>query len=223
MNTIFGNFLERTIPNLRNAIINLIIGGNNAEMNLEDFKALMAPEPTPIPEPSYKVYTALLNQNGESETVYIGDGELTIGVTYYIEDNAGSGWDFTNVGAPNNELGTFFVATGTTPNSWGIDGMLQYNLAAPVVTVLENTIGNIWFEYGSVGQYYIYSNDLFINDKTTQMIGAAADGINNGTFCDVINAGTNLMYINSVSYASSGFAGTNGQLSNTPIEIRVYN
>jgi hypothetical protein len=63
MNTIFGNFLERTIPNLKNAIINLTIGGNNAEMNLEDFKAVMVSEPT------YKVYRALLTQTGGTAPV----------------------------------------------------------------------------------------------------------------------------------------------------------
>ena len=66
---------------------------------------------------SYKVYTALVTQSGDSQPNGIGVGDLTIGVSYQIVDNAGSGWDFTNVGAPNNDLGTYFVATGTTPRS----------------------------------------------------------------------------------------------------------
>jgi len=179
------------------------------------------------PPASYKVYTALLNQNGEDGLVVLYEGELTIGVTYLIADDGASGWDFTNVGAPNNDPGTYFVATGTTPNSWGINTdeftVLSYYEGAPVVTVLENTIGNIWFEYGSVGQYNVKSSGLFINGKTTQMIGAGAEGVNNGVFCDIVPNNTNQMYINSVAYASSVFAGTNGQLFNTPIEIRVYN
>ncbi len=87
----------------------------------------------------YKVYTALLTQIGESSQQILTSGNsLTIGVTYVITDD-GPGYvlgDFTNVGAPNNELGTSFVATGTTPNDWGTDIILLYDTGVPVVTVL---------------------------------------------------------------------------------------
>ena len=67
----------------------------------------------------YKVYTALLTQAGSASQVILPHGDpLTIGVTYLISFNDGSG-DFTNVGAPNNNTGTLFVATGVTPTSWG--------------------------------------------------------------------------------------------------------
>lgn len=49
-------------------------------------------------KPKYKVYTALLTQNGESNVQYIYNVPLTIGVTYFINNNNGSG-DFTNVGS----------------------------------------------------------------------------------------------------------------------------
>lgn len=98
-----------------------------------------------IPQPTYRVYTALLTQSNGDGPSMLNDEPLTIGVTYQITDQGGSGWDFTNVGAPNNNTGTYFVATGTTPNSWGDLGVsLNFNTGAPVVTVLENTIGNIW-------------------------------------------------------------------------------
>ena len=81
----------------------------------------------------YKVYTALLTQSGDNDEQVINTGTLTIGVTYEINDNS-PGMDFTNVGAPNNTVGTYFVATGTTPNSWGADeggpDILNYNLAS---------------------------------------------------------------------------------------------
>ena len=95
----------------------------------------------PILRP-YKVYTALLTQSGGDNDTGVTGGDLTIGVTYKINvDDIDA--DFTNVGAPNNNLDTYFVATGTTPNSWGTNGSLRFNTGAPVVTVLENTIGNI--------------------------------------------------------------------------------
>lgn len=167
--------------------------------------------------PKYKVYTALLTQSGGDNIVNINGSDLTIGVTYQIDDSSG-GADYTNVGAPNNDNGTYFVATGTTPNSWGTGGGLNYNTGAPVVTVLENTIGNIWFTYNNTGEYYCKSNDLFITDKTAVFGGYyyASPGFN--------------VYYNLPAMATNEFLiitgdpnTANGYLQNTPIEIRVYN
>jgi hypothetical protein len=119
------------------------------------------------------VYTALLTQTGEGSNVNgVSDTPLLPGVTYEIIDNDSGTADFTNVGAPNNTVGTFFVATGTTPTSWGDNllGQLQYDSSAPTVVVLENTIGNIWFTYRNSGEYRCRSNNLFTIDKTTVFI-----------------------------------------------------
>jgi hypothetical protein len=166
----------------------------------------------------YKVYTALLTQSGASENLQIDSGDLTIGVTYMINDDSGNP-DFTNVGAPNNSGNTYFVATGTTPNSWGNSGAsLIYNTGAPVVTVLENTIGNIWFEYKTDGIYAILCNNLFIEDKSwyTPVIISNTANLTNGLMVwrgdDEIRIVTNL-----------DGALANTLLSSTPIEIRVYN
>jgi hypothetical protein len=119
----------------------------------------------------YKVYTALLTQSGgDNSNVFVSSGLLTIGVTYIIDEIISGNPDWTNVGAPNNEVGTKFIATGTTPNSWGEEATLYYSDAAPVVTVLENTIGNVWFTYESQGFYSARSNNLFINNKTISLV-----------------------------------------------------
>jgi hypothetical protein len=233
MNTIFGNFLERTIPNLRDAIINLTIGGNSSVMNLEDFKALMAPEPTPptpIPEPSYKVYTALVTQSGLDDPIGIDTGLLTIGVTYYI-NNDSPGMDFTNVGAPNNNLGISFVATGTTPSSWGanegtFNGTLVYNVGAPTVKVLENTIGDIWFRYRSTGVYEVHSNSLFTQEKTYLTIELYYSTlIGNKSIRNSFYYGDDSFLYLEVQQIieADDWESINGRLTNTPIEIRVYN
>lgn len=163
---------------------------------------------------SYKVYTALLTQSGDEETANLSSGDLTVGVTYYIDDNP-NGADFTNVGAPNNENGTFFLATGTTPNSWGEFTNLQYTVGAPVVTVLENTIGNVWFTYESAGVYSINTNDLiFLTENTFAQPVFFNDG------------GTPILYSFGCNFPFDGklfIYGDENYLSNTPIEIRVYN
>ena len=175
----------------------------------------VGPQGAPL---SYKVYTALLTQSGGDNTEGISSGDLTIGVTYLIIDTGGDGWDFTNVGAPNNNPFTYFVATGTTPNSWGIDGNLIYNTGAPVVTVLENTIGNIWFTYFEIGKYGVtFSNPIVDFNKVTCNISNSIIGFSYGY---VLNADYPILLqnidLNNLQYIDSC-------LSNTPIEIRVYN
>ncbi len=168
---------------------------------------------------SYKVYTALLTQSGGQNTDALEGGNLTIGVTYKIQ-GVGGGADFTNVGAPNNDIDTWFVATGTTPNSWGTGGSLSYDLGAPVVTVLENTIGNIWWTYANVGVYAINSNSLFTYGKTFLI---------NGPFNNLNTSGYTIsfepQYTNAIYFAISNIAGNNadGIGSDFSIEIRVYN
>lgn len=48
----------------------------------------------------------------------ISGGSLVVGSGYTIISNSG-GANFTNVGAANNNIGTVFKATGTTPTAWG--------------------------------------------------------------------------------------------------------
>ena len=166
---------------------------------------------------TYKVYTALLTQSGADNPGILSNSNLTIGVTYQIKTGSSGSYDFTNVGAPNNDIGTYFVATGTTPNDWA-SAFLNYNTAAPVVTVLENTIGNIWFQYSEPGLYLCSSLSLFTPNKTI---------IDMDAYCQDGNPECNLVY---QGLGDSGFKiGTykdgynNSRLSNHRLEIRVYN
>ncbi len=173
-------------------------------------------------KPKYKVYTALLTQSGGDNAVGLNSGSLIIGVTYFINDIQ-VGMDFTNVGAPNNNVGTYFVATGTTPNSWGIDigaGVLIYNEGAPVVTVLENTIGNIWFTYDSTGLYYVNSSGLFNNVFVPFPMGSC-NSIDGSVVFQIDNFTNNSIRI--LTLQDLTFTNTDDALLNTPIEIRVYN
>ena len=133
--------------------------------------------------PAYRVYTALLTQTGGDGPTAVADLPLVPGISYQIINNDGGTADFTNVGAPNNNPGTFFLATGTTPTSWGnsLGGQLQFNTGAPTSIVLENTLGNISFEYRAPGRYRCWSDDLFTINKTTVFI---SDTINNKSSTD---------------------------------------
>jgi len=74
MNTINGNFIEKSIPDTKNATLNVNIGGVDATMTVEKFAAATA---SPSYTPAYKVYTAQLNMGDGSTTVF----ENTLGVT----------------------------------------------------------------------------------------------------------------------------------------------
>ncbi len=182
-----------------------------------------------IAPPNYKVFTALLTQTGGDSTGSINFNNpfpLVIGTSYIIIGNLllnQGGTDFTNVGAPNNNIGTSFIATGTTP-IWGTeDGQLIFNEGAPVAKVLENTIGNVWFSYIAVGNYCINSNGLFTVGKswtpTIQIFNDSA-GLRDGEICEIRLGDSNGYYITTFDQTGEG---VDTKLDNTPIEIRVYN
>ena len=171
----------------------------------------------------YKVFTALLTQSGGDNTEGIIGTPLTIGTTYKIDISAApsGNWDFTNVGAPNNDIGTYFIATGTTANNWGTNIVLSYNTGAPVATVLENTIGNVWFTYVSDGNYLVYnSSELFTTSKTFGLITPNTNFTNTPFFSIEIGAG--LTSFTQILTSDNGTF-SNDLLFKTPIEIRVYN
>jgi hypothetical protein len=186
--------------------------------------------------PVYRVYTALLSQTGGDNPTLAADVPLVLGLSYQIIDNDSGTADFTNVGAPNNTVGTFFSATGTTPTSWGVNtlGQLQFNTGAPTAIVLENTLGNISFEYKSSGTYKCWSDNLFTIDKTTVFI---SDTINKDNPTDrmqlrVLCAPDKIYqpaYLNifsgtvSVSYEDDVISDNGASRFAVSFEIRVYN
>ena len=176
-----------------------------------------------IPKPTYKVYTALLTQSGGDDPITItSDNDLYKGITYEITDNP-SNTDLTPFGAPNSIVGTKFVSNQTVslveifpPDLFE----LSYNTGAPVVTVLENTIGNIWFTYISQGKYAVKSLNLFVTNKTYSTLQANLLDSNYGAFYTINRSSESNINI----YTDGPYSGEiNNLLNNTPIEIRVYN
>lgn len=90
----------------------------------------------------------------------------------------------------------------------------------PVATVLENTIGNVWFTYTNVGQYALNSDGLFAGTvpTVTNIFGIIESSTPNVLTADKID--------NSIIRIASGdptYNPSNDLLNSTPIEIRVYN
>jgi len=218
-----------------NPSLNDKVNGQLGDLNvpiqipLSSIKTLFDETPPipPVPPAPYKVFTALVSQSGgdDPNTIYIGTDygtPLTVGVTYIIESNDTT--DFTNVGAPNNEIGTYFVATGTIPNNQNANGntYLGYNLGAPVVNVLENTIGNVWFTYAGAGENRMGSNSLFTSDKTVSL-NDQTRCIDNGSKTYNLKVTFNSADLIDIKTLDEEFSGINDKLTSKLIEIRVYN
>lgn len=163
-----------------------------------------------------KIYKALVSQSGASSTISLTSGVLTPGVTYQITSyNAGD--DFTNVGATGNSSGNIFTAKGITPSSWTASSTLEYNPAVPVVYELENSIGNVYFQYDNQGDYSIIFPTNIDEEKTHYSI---TDNL--GAF------GTAKMYNPITGYSlklvtyDSTLTGLDNLLSYTPITIEIY-
>lgn len=172
----------------------------------------------------YQVFTALLTQSGESDFVNQTSGTFDIGVTYII-DIYKFGDDFSNIGGPSSAPngtwdGYSFIATGTTPLSYTQQTSIDHDLGAPVATVLENTIGNIWFTYSDVGSYNINSDGLFTLNKSLGLISTLPLGVGDGSAASLVWQNIDTFKIETGLIAGIPFEGI---LYNTPIEIRVYN
>jgi hypothetical protein len=170
----------------------------------------------------YRVYTALLTQTGESSPADKVQGDsLEIGVSYTIVSNTENA-NLTSFGAPNSNVGTSFVCTtaGVLPSIGSIN--LSYDTAAPVVTVLENTIGNVYWSYIIAGGYSgTIDEDLVTEGKQVVFSPTLAISRSGGKYFIAIE---NIPVDGIVGITiTDGTDFINGGLENFPIEIRVYN
>lgn len=94
----------------------------------------------------------------------------------------------------------------------------QTGVAAPTAVVLQNTIGTITYQYGSLGNYYIQSaSSAFLANKTFVLI-MSRNGNEQRIYARRISDGT--IAIMCRNFAASDFA--DDVLENTSIEILIY-
>ena len=195
--------------------------GVEIQIPLSSIKELILPPAPPAPVAPYKGYTALVTQTGAGDTGTQTGGSLIKGRTYRIESNDG---DYTNVGAPNNDEYTYFVATSDgEPTTWGSLG-LSFNLGAPTISLLlENTIGNVWFTYQTDGYYLINSDNLFTANKTVSLNDQTrCYDAGDGEFYNLIIQPDTPSLMQMITKDDDN-VDVNGMLLVKTIEIRVYN
>jgi hypothetical protein len=167
----------------------------------------------------YQVFTALLTQSGgNTDGTAFGTDYIYKGQTYTIVA-LNPGDSLIPYGAPNNEIGTSFICNQGTFD-WGDSASeLSFQEGAPVATVLENTIGNVWFIYNDVGNYSVNSNGLFTLNKSLGLISTLPLGVGDGSASSLVWQTIDTFKIENGLIAGIAF---DTILFNTPIEIRVY-
>lgn len=101
--------------------------------------------------------------------------------------------------------------------------LTQSGTDAPVATVLENTLGDISFIRGGVGQYQIQSSGLFTANKTFQAITVNAFiGLSDTIQFLMRRTGTSTITIDTYRLSTATVTASDEELTETPIEIRVY-
>lgn len=100
--------------------------------------------------------------------------------------------------------------------------MTQSGTSAPIANVLENTLGNIVWTYNSMGQYTGTLDGAFPENKyfAPVPIQGLDSGVNEGGGGDIY---TYYVIDSSTILLTSGSPPNNNILSNSPIEIIVYN
>lgn len=114
-----------------------------------------------------------------------------------------------------NKVKSIEATTDSMPYKVYTALLTQSGTSAPVATVLENTIGNIWWLYDADRQFSAKSNNLFTEDKTILFIQGSNDGDTSSS--NVLN---NLYWIDTYTI---NCVLSEGNLSKTSVEIRVYN
>jgi hypothetical protein len=111
-------------------------------------------------------------------------------------------------------MATKYITSSNNTYKTYVALLTQTGTDAPVATVLENTLGvTPTYTYEGVGQYSIALNGGFTIVKTWQII--SSNNIGSQDKLEIYDNGNDSIWIDTNL--------SDGKLTNTPIEIRVYN
>lgn len=135
------------------------------------------------------------------------------------------GTTITGDGTPASPL----IATVPTPSYKVYSALLtQTGTAAPVVTVVTNTLGTVTIARVNPGRYSVTTSGLFTLNKTIISINTITTSAGPyGGYTGISDSGsTNVFYIDTAKVIGGGTipgVGADNVLFRTPLEIKVYN
>lgn len=116
-------------------------------------------------------------------------------------------------------MSTKYITSSNNTYKTYVALLTQSGTNAPVATVLENTLGNIVWTRVSDGEYNGTLNSTFTPNKTYYSITmTSGGGLDSGQFVHSIAQSD---YVSIATWSNNILS--DGLLSDTPIEIRVYN
>lgn len=163
-------------------------------------------------------YKFLLSQTGGDDPQTATSGSLTQGVTYEIVAFE-TGDDFTPSGAPNNDVGTKWIANGVAP-TWSNGSELGWNEGAPFIyaQISNYTSYPFWFEPNGFGSAKCLKDGGFDDTKTWYVINVQSDDPSE-------KIGLTRMKMQGGEIFFTSFDGTyadaSGILDKTPVEITI--
>jgi hypothetical protein len=198
MNTLNGNFIERVIPNIKNATLNLLIGDQLATMNLADFQAAIAPSYTSSKGLKMKdnlpLDGTLNNVVDSSDVVTISPLQLSteaVGLSRTVNLSAGAttprlfnvAYTINNSGAQTGTLtGLFLNATETSLNGithnlmdLQVGGVSRAKITNAGLLTLVNSL-----VVGSSSAHYIQLGVGFVQRSATDGIVTFLNGAETG-------------------------------------------
>jgi len=100
--------------------------------------------------------------------------------------------------------------------------LTQEGINAPTAEMLENSLGEVTYEFDNTGVFKVISDGLFVQNKTYISL-TNGNNTNFEGFYSIHYIDENLLYIMTSILFLGTLTATNGMLINTSIEIRVYN
>jgi len=170
------------------------------------------------PSSEVKQYKFLLSQSGGDDPQTATSGSLTQGVTYEIL-SIETGDDFTPSGAPNNDVGTKWIANGTAP-TWSNGSELGWNGGAPYIYAQISNYSSypFWFTYQTTGLYFAEKTDSFDDTKTWYVINEQSDDVSDNIGKSRIKLQSGYLQITSIDTSGSL---SNSILDRTPVLIEI--
>jgi len=163
-------------------------------------------------------YKFLLSQSGGDDPQTATSGSLTQGVTYEIVAFE-TGDDFIPSGAPNNDVGTKWIANGVAP-TWGNGSEMGWNNGAPFIyaQISNYTSYPFWFSFNSNAYYQAEKTGGFDISKTWYVINEQSDDSS-----DPIGKTRMKLSGDTLIFQSTDSAGveSNNILDKTPVEITI--
>lgn len=157
----------------------------------------------------------------ETDTRYLKVGD---GITYWNSLSY-----FVGMTGPTGLIGPTGPAGSTgSAGQTGPTGPIGYNVytalltqsstSAPVATILQNTIGNIVWSYGSTGNYVATLAGAFPSGKVITFL----NNTRTNSICTIERSTDNTLLLQSVITDSLPFLFTDALLTDASLEIRVY-